>query len=153
MAKKEKKSITGAIIWMFIISLLLFWLPFVGPLVAGVIGGKKAGGVGAAILAVLLPCIIFGILLFLGFGVYIYSLHNQISDINEVCSRFPVGAPKGNLEEIEKQYSVQFMGVSRAREQPGTETAIFCAPLTMCDTSCRIEFTDNKVTKATVINL
>jgi hypothetical protein len=59
-----KGSVIGAIIWMFIISLLLFWLPVLGPLVAGVVGGKKSGGVGNALLAVLLPAIVFGILLF-----------------------------------------------------------------------------------------
>jgi hypothetical protein len=57
-------SILGAIIWMFIISLLLFWLPVVGPLVAGIVGGKKSGGIGNALLAVFLPAIVFGILLF-----------------------------------------------------------------------------------------
>jgi hypothetical protein len=50
---------------MFFISLLLFWLPVLGPLIAGVVGGKKAGGVGAAIVAVFLPGILFGIVLFL----------------------------------------------------------------------------------------
>ncbi len=59
-----KGSIIGAIIWMFIISLLLFWLPVLGPLVAGIVGGKKAGGIGNALLAVFLPGIVFGILLF-----------------------------------------------------------------------------------------
>ncbi|MBN2179222.1 MAG: hypothetical protein JW743_07305 [Deltaproteobacteria bacterium] len=57
-------SILGAIIWMFVISLLLFWLPFIGPLVAGIVGGKKSGGIGNALLAVFLPAIVFGILLF-----------------------------------------------------------------------------------------
>ena len=60
----ENGSIVIAIIWMSVISLLLFWLPFVGPLIAGVVGGKSAGGVGSAILAVLLPCIVFSALLF-----------------------------------------------------------------------------------------
>ncbi len=59
-----KGSIIGAIIWMFIISLLLFWLPVLGPLVAGIVGGKKAGGIGNALLAVFLPGIVFGVLLF-----------------------------------------------------------------------------------------
>jgi hypothetical protein len=42
-----------------VISLLLFWLPFVGPLV----GGRKAGGVGRAILAALVPAFITAVLL------------------------------------------------------------------------------------------
>ncbi|MFC1868397.1 hypothetical protein ACFL0H_09720 [Thermodesulfobacteriota bacterium] len=65
MAENEKKgSILVGIVWMFIISLLLFWLPVVGPLIAGVVGGKKSGGVGNALAAVFLPGIVFGILLF-----------------------------------------------------------------------------------------
>jgi len=61
---RNQGSIAGAIFWMFLISLLLFWAPVVGPLLAGFVGGKKAGGVGSAILAVFLPSIIFGAILF-----------------------------------------------------------------------------------------
>jgi hypothetical protein len=57
-------SILAAILWMFFISLLLFWLPGIGPLIAGIVGGKVAGGVGRAIIAVFLPAILFGIFLF-----------------------------------------------------------------------------------------
>jgi hypothetical protein len=65
VGEENEGSILAAIVWMFIISLLLFWAPVLGPLVAGVIGGKKAGGVGAAIMAVFLPAIVFGALLFM----------------------------------------------------------------------------------------
>ena len=65
MAGEKRGSIFGGIIWMFVISLLLFWLPVVGPLIAGFVGGKKAGGVGSAIICVFLPGIVFGITLFL----------------------------------------------------------------------------------------
>lgn len=61
----EKGSITAAILWMFLISILLFWLPVVGPFIAGLVGGKKAGGVGAALAAVFLPALILGVALFL----------------------------------------------------------------------------------------
>lgn len=64
MAKEKKASIVSGIIWMFIISLLLFWLPVLGPLIAGIVGGKKSGGVGSAIAAALLPGIVFGVILF-----------------------------------------------------------------------------------------
>lgn len=57
-------SIGSAILWMFALSIVLFWLPIVGPLVAGFIGGRKAGSLTNAILAALLPGIIFGALLF-----------------------------------------------------------------------------------------
>jgi hypothetical protein len=49
---------------MFVLSILLFWLPVCGPLIAGFVGGRKAGTVGDAILAVILPGIVFGALLF-----------------------------------------------------------------------------------------
>ena len=63
--EKKPGSISSAIFWMFLISLLLFWLPFIGPLVAGIVGGKKAGSIGSAIVAVFLPGIVFGVVLFL----------------------------------------------------------------------------------------
>lgn len=62
--EEKKGSIASAVFWMLFISLILFWLPVVGPFVAGIVGGKKAGGIGAAIIAVVLPAIIFGFLLF-----------------------------------------------------------------------------------------
>lgn len=61
----KKGSIGSAIFWMFLISLLLFWLPILGPLIAGIVGGKKAGGVGPGITAVFLPGIVFGVVLFM----------------------------------------------------------------------------------------
>ena len=48
--------------WMGGLSLLLFWLPGVGPLIAGLVGGYKAGTVGRAILAVFLPAVMMGVL-------------------------------------------------------------------------------------------
>ncbi len=62
---QAKGSVGSAMVWMFVISLLLFWLPVLGPLIAGFVGGRKAGGLGAAIVAVFLPGIIFFVILFL----------------------------------------------------------------------------------------
>ena len=57
-------SVAAAIVWMFVLSILLFWLPFLGPLIAGFVGGRKAGGLGNAVLAVFVPAIVFGFALF-----------------------------------------------------------------------------------------
>ena len=65
MTIERRGSIGSAIVWIFIISVLLFWLPVIGPLIAGIVGGKKAGGVGSAMIAVFLPGIFFAIILFL----------------------------------------------------------------------------------------
>lgn len=56
-------SILSAIGWMFLLEILLFWIPFVGSLIAGFVGGRKAGGIGNAMAAVFLPIVIFSILL------------------------------------------------------------------------------------------
>jgi hypothetical protein len=64
MAEKQG-SIGSAMLWMFVISILLFWLPILGGLIAGFVGGRKAGSVGSAIVAVFLPGIIFFVVLLL----------------------------------------------------------------------------------------
>lgn len=58
-------SVFWGAFWMFLISILLFWLPGIGSLIAGVVGGKVAGSVGNALLAALLPAFALGILFFL----------------------------------------------------------------------------------------
>ncbi|HKQ32287.1 MAG TPA: hypothetical protein VJV40_03715 [Thermodesulfobacteriota bacterium] len=65
MNGQRKGSIIAGLFWMLIISILLFWIPTIGPLIAGIVGGKKSGGVGNAIIAALLPAILMGGLLFL----------------------------------------------------------------------------------------
>jgi hypothetical protein len=62
--RPNKGSISSGMWWMFLISILLFWLPVIGPLIAGIVGGKKAGGVGPALVAVFLPIVTTGIALF-----------------------------------------------------------------------------------------
>ncbi|MCI0401803.1 MAG: hypothetical protein L0Y67_04410 [Gammaproteobacteria bacterium] len=62
---EQEGSIVMGMVWMGVISLLLFWLPAIGSLLAGIIGGKVAGGVSAGLIAALLPSILFGIILFI----------------------------------------------------------------------------------------
>ncbi|MCG8378274.1 MAG: hypothetical protein MI865_02240 [Proteobacteria bacterium] len=64
MSEESSGSIVLGMIWMFVISLLLFWLPGIGSLIAGIVGGKQAGGVFAGLLAAMLPGIIVAIALF-----------------------------------------------------------------------------------------
>lgn len=59
---KNEGSIGKGFGWMVLISILLFWLPTIGPLLAGVVGGKKSGGLTNAIVAALIPAIAIGIL-------------------------------------------------------------------------------------------
>ena len=62
----RRGSIVSAMNWMAGLSLLLFWLPGVGPFVAGLVGGRKAGSVRRGILAALLPAVLSGLLAVVG---------------------------------------------------------------------------------------
>ena len=94
-----------------------------------------------------------GLLTAIGIGAYVYSINDQISDIKEVCSLFPEGTDVGDLRDIENKYSVKLMGPFDVKDKPGTQQALFCAVLTMCDTSCWVEYQNNRVIKAEVSNL
>ncbi len=60
----SKGTVLSGVFWMFLISILLFWLPGLGPLIAGIVGGKKSGGILNALIAVFLPALVMGVLLF-----------------------------------------------------------------------------------------
>lgn len=57
-------KVLGPSIAMIVISLLLFWLPGFGPLIAGYVGGRMAGDAKSALSAAFLPMIASGILVF-----------------------------------------------------------------------------------------
>jgi len=63
---REGGSLVAAMNWMAGLSLLLFWLPGVGPFIAGLVGGRKAGRVGRAIVASFLPALLNGVLATVG---------------------------------------------------------------------------------------
>jgi hypothetical protein len=65
-APRGSGSLAAAINWMGGLSLLLCWLPVAGPLIAGLVGGTKAGTVGRAIVAVFLPALLTGALAAVG---------------------------------------------------------------------------------------
>jgi hypothetical protein len=54
----ESRGILPATLWMFVLGLLLGWLPFIGPGIAGLVGGLQAGGVRNALIASILPSIL-----------------------------------------------------------------------------------------------
>ncbi len=72
--------------WMGGLSLLLFWLPVFGPLIAGLVGGYKAGAPGRAVLAVFLPAVLMG-LLAAGAAVYLtdFMLWGVVAGIGTVA--------------------------------------------------------------------
>lgn len=63
----RRGSIPSAMAWMIGLSILLSWLPLFGGLIAGYVGGSKAGSLGRAVTAVFLPGLILWVtMIFLG---------------------------------------------------------------------------------------
>lgn len=56
-------GIVRGMTWTVILSALLFWLPVVGPAIAGYVGGRKAGGPLRGVIAVLIPAMVMFIML------------------------------------------------------------------------------------------
>ena len=54
----ESRGIMPAALWMFVLGLLLGWLPFIGPAIAGIVGGLQAGGAGTALAAAIIPSLL-----------------------------------------------------------------------------------------------
>jgi hypothetical protein len=56
-------GIVRGMTWTVILSALLFWLPIVGPAIAGYVGGRKAGGPLRGIIAVIIPAMVMFVIL------------------------------------------------------------------------------------------
>jgi hypothetical protein len=54
----ESKGVLPATLWMVALGLLLGWLPFIGPAIAGFAGGVQAGGLTNAMIASLIPALL-----------------------------------------------------------------------------------------------
>ncbi len=54
-------SVSRGVLWMSGLSLVLWWVPIFGPFVAGYVGGAKAGTVGKAFVAAILPGVLLTI--------------------------------------------------------------------------------------------
>lgn len=60
----------AAMFWMTALSILVFWLPIIGPLIAGFVGGRMVRRVDLALIAAPLPAVIVGLLTLFG-GPYV----------------------------------------------------------------------------------
>jgi hypothetical protein len=69
-AERQQGSVMAGTLWMIGLAILLFWIPVVGPLIAGFVGGRKSGGVGPALISSIIPAILAaGLLLLIGAGI------------------------------------------------------------------------------------
>lgn len=63
-AVAHRGSIAAGMSTMMMLGILLSWIPGLGTLIAGIVGGRVAAGLRAALLAAVLPSILLGVLLF-----------------------------------------------------------------------------------------
>jgi len=67
----RRGSIPNAMAWMIGLSALLFWMPIVGGLIAGYVGGHKAGSPARGALAAILPGLLFTAFMMLFGGILV----------------------------------------------------------------------------------
>lgn len=63
--RRWSEGVWPAWLVMFILALLLGWIPFIGPAIAGLAGGYLAGTVGAALVAAIIPSLVVALVAFL----------------------------------------------------------------------------------------
>ena len=89
-----------------------------------------------------------GLLVVCGFAVYIFVLMTQGRAAADLCSRYSVGTHIEDLETLEGTFFLTRMGPISDPNNPSVQKVIYCAALTMCDESCRLEIEDGLVKRA-----
>jgi hypothetical protein len=73
---------------------------------------------------------VVGILIVLGVGYYVYSMHAQSRDVEELCSTYVKGTRADEILEVAQDYSGQLMGPIESTNKDDTYSFIYCAPVT-----------------------
>ena len=81
-------------------------------------------------------------------GLFVLVSFGQGWAAAKLCENHSVGTRIDNLEDIEGSLFLSAMGPLPDRDQPGAQDVIFCASLTMCDTSCSLKIKDGLVVEA-----
>jgi hypothetical protein len=83
--RRKLGSLPSAMNWMGGLSLLLFWMPVVGPFLAGLIGGRIARSVKRAVIAVFLPAVLTGLLVAAGVTYLVDTFWGVLAGIGGVA--------------------------------------------------------------------
>jgi hypothetical protein len=89
-----------------------------------------------------------GLLLVSGVVAYVLVLMAQNHAAVNLCDSYATGSRIEDLEDLDGSFFLTRMGPFEIPENPGTQRVIFCATLTMCDTSCSLEIWDRVVVNA-----
>mgnify|MGYP001163911713 CR=1 FL=1 len=87
--------------------------------------------------------IVIGSFVFIGVVTF-----TQVSDVEEICQNHQVGGSPPNIDLIKNNYSVKVSGPLPVSGSFSKNSVIFCAPFTMCETSCDIAYNKRKVIKS-----
>lgn len=88
------------------------------------------------------------LLIFCGLGIYITSTIIQSRAAAKLCARYPIGSQIENLDNLDGTHFLTQMGPIEDPKLPGVEKVIFCASLTMCDTSCSLTIENGLIKNA-----
>jgi len=84
--------------------------------------------------------------IFVGFFIFIaFASHRAAANL---CENHPVGSRMANIEELEGTFFLTRMGPFPDLDQPGAQDVMFCANISMCDTSCTFKVKDSRVIEA-----
>ena len=86
--------------------------------------------------------------LFVVIGIYIFMVSASGRAAADFCDDHPVGSQIESLERLEGSFLFKRMGPAPDADVAGANYAIYCASLTMCDTSCRLTVKDGSVVEA-----
>jgi hypothetical protein len=89
-----------------------------------------------------------GALVAAGIAIYIAVIVAQSQAAASLCDRYSVGARIEDVENLDGTFFLSRMGPAPDLDQPGAQSAIFCASATMCDTSCRLTVKDGLVVES-----
>jgi hypothetical protein len=89
-----------------------------------------------------------GLLLAMGVVVYVVLLLAQERAAEEVCAAHPPGTQVTDARNLPKSLLLSPRGPLTDPRRPSVERVIYCAALTMCDTSCSLEIENGVVIQA-----
>jgi hypothetical protein len=89
-----------------------------------------------------------GPLVLAGIVIYIFTLVAQGRAAVSLCDRYSVGTQIEDVENLDGTFFLTRMGPLPDTNNPAVQSVIFCANMTMCDTSCSLEIEDKVVKSA-----
>ncbi len=83
-----------------------------------------------------------------GIAIYVLTMVAQGRAAASLCDRYSVGTRIEDVENLDGTFFLTRMGPLPDPDNPAAQSVIFCANMTMCDTSCRLEIEDHVVKSA-----